>query len=303
MAQTEVIKSLVKPPFATYDIVVYFGGGLFAMPFLNHYMVEPFGLKLPTFKLETDIPFAGPFVSTLALLFAVYILGHMIAYAGSQLIEKIAETFFGKTSDAVQATSGARFGERDPRMRKQIRTRTAEMWKNARLITIVRALTHFPIWPVYWLLYRIGAFGFYGSRVPPHVFDAVTANMTKIGLPEAAPRPGHAWFKTLEAYVMNNLDAATARMYNYLVISGLFRSIALIFLAAIWAEVFYLFSRVFTGRVHISFIMTNSQSWRAELVGLGLLYIVFGFAIWSYLKFQRRYVEDAIFAFGVAQLK
>jgi hypothetical protein len=302
MAQAEVVKNLIRPPFATYDVVVYFGCGLFALPFLNHYLVEPFGLKLPAFEMKSNIPFAGAFISTLALLFAVYILGHMIAYAGSQVIEKTVDTFFGKTSQVVLATSGAKLGDRNPILRTEIRARTAEMWKAARFVTIIRAISHLPLWPVYGVLYLVGAFGFYGSRVPEHVFKAVAANMKLIGFPAAVPAPGRAWFKTLEAYVMNHLPIATARMYNYLVIYGLFRSMAFIFLAAIWAEVIYLLDRLFTGHVHISFLMTNSTSWAAELWSLGVLYVGFVFALWSYLKFLRRYVEEAVFAFGTSKI-
>ena len=299
MAQAEVIKSIVKPPFASYDIVVYFGCGLFSLPFINHYVVEPFGLQMPAFTLHTDIPFASSFISTLSMLFAVYILGHMIAFTGSQLIEKAADTFVGKTSDAVLATSGEGFGYRDPAMRNLIKARTAEAWANARLITGFRAMVHAPVWPLYGLIYWIGMFGFYGARVPPYFFDAVRANMKHIGFEDAVPGSGHAWFKTLEAYVTNCSPTATARMYNYLIISGLFRSMALIFLAAIWAEWFYVADRIVTRNVHISLMMTKSTAWSAEFCGLALLYTVYVFSFWSYLKFQRRYVEEAIFAFGI----
>ena len=214
----------------------------------------------------------------------------------------MAESFFGKTSDAILATSGKGLGERNPALRLQIQAQTSELWAHAKSVVILRAFIHLPLWPVYWLIFWVGAFGFYGARVPPHVFTAVAANMKTIGFKEAEPARRHSWFKTLEAYVMNCLPSATARMYNYLIISGLFRSMAFIFLAAIWAELWAsAVDRPITGRPHIARMMTNTNTWAAELWGLVILYVIYVFSFWSYLKFQRRYVEEAIFAFGITE--
>src|SRR5688500_407273 len=98
MAQGEVMRAFTRPPFANYDIVVYFGCGLFVLPFARHYVLEPFGLRFPKFDIQLDVPFAGEFVSALTLLFTVYIGGHIIAYVSSQLIERSSDTFLGKTS-------------------------------------------------------------------------------------------------------------------------------------------------------------------------------------------------------------
>ncbi|MBX7460363.1 hypothetical protein, partial [Qipengyuania huizhouensis] len=51
----ETLKNIGRPPFANYDLVVYFGGGLFALPFLYRYFLHPFGVPLPSFVL-TESP-------------------------------------------------------------------------------------------------------------------------------------------------------------------------------------------------------------------------------------------------------
>ena len=108
MGPAEIIKSVVKPPFANYDVVVYFGCGLFVLPFLRHYIIEPFGLRFPVFTFQIGIPFVDGLITALSLFFAVYILGHIIAYAASQLIEKATEMAFdGKTSSVVTYASEA----------------------------------------------------------------------------------------------------------------------------------------------------------------------------------------------------
>jgi hypothetical protein len=95
------IRDLIKPPFANYDVVVYFGCALFSLPIIDHYILKPTGFRFPTYQLDIGIKFADTAVSTLSLLFSVYLLGHIISYASSLLTEKFIETFFGKVSSAI----------------------------------------------------------------------------------------------------------------------------------------------------------------------------------------------------------
>jgi hypothetical protein len=298
MANSEALKNLVRPPFANYDIVVYFGCGLFALPFIQHYFVEPFQLRFPKFEFAPTIPVAGPVISTLLLLFSVYIVGHMIAYLGSQVIEKTMDALFGKASEVVLATSAATEATRDAIIRHQLSTRTKTTLENAKTVTAVRTIFHLPVLIFYVPIVWLGVFGFYGSRVPPQVFEAARGKMGCI--PGVEIKEGGGWFKTLEACVLNSNPVATARMYNYLLIAGLFRSMAMIFLASLWAELYYLVDRIFTGHLHVGFLMTEKLTWGAQLWGYLLLSVFYLFSLFSYLKFQRRYVEDAIFAFAVA---
>jgi len=90
------IKDIIKPPFANYDVVVYFGCALFSLPLIDHYVFKPTGFRFPTYQLNIGIPLADNAVSTLSLLFSVYLLGHIISYASSLLTEKSIETFLEK---------------------------------------------------------------------------------------------------------------------------------------------------------------------------------------------------------------
>jgi len=100
MAEGGVLKDLVKPPFANYDIVVYFGCGIFFLPFLFHYIGAD-KLKILSYQFGIKPDFASIVVSSLSILFGVYILGHMIAYAGSQFVQRLMDSLFGKTSAVV----------------------------------------------------------------------------------------------------------------------------------------------------------------------------------------------------------
>ena len=44
---------------------------------------------------------AGQIISALSLLMFVYIIGHMLAYLASQIVEKSIDRFLGKVSTAI----------------------------------------------------------------------------------------------------------------------------------------------------------------------------------------------------------
>jgi hypothetical protein len=109
---TGELKDFVRPPFANYDIVVYFGCGLFALPLMLHYIFEPAGFHLPAFNIQVGIPIADTVISTLSLLFSVYVVGHIIAYMSSIVIEKSIDSFFGKVSSAILISNPSGRGRR-----------------------------------------------------------------------------------------------------------------------------------------------------------------------------------------------
>jgi hypothetical protein len=298
MGPSDIIKSAVKPPFANYDIVVYFGCGLFVLPFLRHYVIEPFGLHFPVFNFGIGIAFVDGFITTLSLLFAVYILGHIIAYIGSQLIEKTAEMAFdGKTSALLLASSEADDETRSSMVKDRLRSglsRAAS--KHSRFAALVRFGAHLPALPLYGPIYWLGLFGFYSTRVPSAILDEAKARLEKLSVGVNVSGDG-TWFKTLEGVVINNHPIATARMYNYLIISGLFRSVALIFLSALWMEIMHFILRHCFGAQHIGHFLSDEGGAIRWLFGYAALLTIYIFALFSFLKFQRRYVEEAIFAF------
>lgn len=302
MSQTEVLKSFVKPPFANYDIVVYFGCGLFSLPFIRHYFLEPFGLRLPVFSFEIGVPFAGALIATLSLLFTVYILGHIIAYVSSQLIEKAMDmAFAGKTSSVLLGASEADGETRNSIFRNMLKKGWREAWKpQARVAASVRILANIPAILIYAPIYWLGIFGFYATRLPPPLIQAAARRLEDLGLGVSLSEDG-GWFKVLEGSVINNHPIATARMYNYLVISGLFRSIAFIFLSALGMELIHLILWQVCGWPHLGYFLSDGGGFGRWVAGYLLLSIIYAFALFSFLKFQRRYVEEAIFAFVLSK--
>ena len=290
------LKDLVRPPFANYDVVVYFGCGMFSLPFVYHYLIEPTQFRFPRFDFQIGMPLADQAISILSLLFAVYILGHTIAYMGSLTIEKYIDTFFGKVSSAILLSS---YFRESPK-RELISAWQFDRWKNAfrkghRWQNILRILAHLPAFPLYAVVQWLGGFDYYRSRLPHHVLFLAKQKLKAGGFgPVGLYQP---WYKTLEYDVINNNPSATARMYNYLVISGLFRSISLLLLISIWAQIYYLAHWLADGDVLLKPLMSDAQSMSTHLFSFVLLYFAYGIAFSSYMKFQRRYAEEAIFAY------
>jgi hypothetical protein len=122
-----------------------------------------------------------------------------------------------------------------------------------------------------------------------------------IGLPDIpVAHQGH-WFKPLEHYVMNNFPIATARMYNYLVISGLFRSISFLILCIIWLQSYFDIHQAFDNHLVLQPFLYDGKSSMPLWQLYAILNSLYAIALFSFLKFQRRYVEEAIFAFALTK--
>lgn len=291
------IKELIRPPFANYDVVVYFGGGLFFVPFLNRYIIQPTGLTWPRFEIDIGSAISGEVVSALSLLFSIYILGHLLAYIGSQFIEKLIDRLLGKISTAILVTAWATPKLRNEWVRAVIYDRLKSIWRDRAVIpTLVRGVAHLPVLPIYIAVYAVGIFGYYDTRVPYSVIQAARAKLSHIGLGDLALSPRSKWYKPLEYYVINQSPSAVARMYNYLVISGLFRSLSVIFLFSLWVQLYYIIHFWHDGDWFVDPIMGSAGRYSA-LAEYALTSLLYVFSLLSYLKFQRRYAEEAIFAF------
>lgn len=297
MSGIESVKDLIKPPFANYDIVVYFGCGLFSLPFIMHY-TGSLRVNPTSFNFGIEPAFVSTLVTTLTVLFSVYILGHIIAYIGSQFIEKLMDSFFGKASTIILLGSKVRQGSLNPMIRGQLgKGFSKNFTKTTWLSGAVRCISHLPAWPAYAAIFVFGVFGFYRTRVSDEVIKIADEKVRGLSIHNASIAADTQWFKPLEAIVINNNPGATARMYNYLVISGLFRSVCTILLASLWFEFVYLLSKAWGLDAPEGLLMLGNKSLWFQFVSYSSLSLVCVFSLFSYLKFQRRYVEDAIFAF------
>lgn len=84
-------------------------------------------------------------------------------------------------------------------------------------------------------------------------------------------------------------------MYNYLVMAGLFRSLSFLFLWSSWLTLFYLLMYMIAGTwpLGLTDMGTGHMAGVIEWFSLSTLSV---FSLVAYLKFQRRYVEEAILA-------
>ena len=289
-------KDYIKPPFANYDIVVYFGCSLFSLPLIFHYLIEPSGLRFPRFQFNIGIPFADAAISTLSLLFTVYILGHMIAHIASHAIEKSVDLFFGKISTALIISNLSEPREFTETVQGWIATRFVGAFRRPHFFSsFIRVLFFIPVFPVILFLIGFRQLEYFRSRIPPRIFAAVKKKCIERGFGPVGLRT--KWYKSIEHDVINNHPVPVVRMYNYLVISGIFRSLSLIFLACAWCEVYFWLHRILHGHEIVRSLMSDTPVRFGHAVALGGFNVLFGFSLSAYLKFARRYVEEAVFSF------
>lgn len=293
-------KDIIKPPFQNYDVVVYFGCGLFSLPFIHHYAIKPLSLRFPHFDFGIGIPFADTAVSTLSLLFTVYLIGHMIAYASSALIEKSIDKALGKVSSSVLICHLIPRSRREHAIQLWVAKRIAEAFrKGRRVLSAIRVMFLLPVLPGILISYWTSYLGYFRSRIPKDIFEAIRhkCKLNKYGRISLRTQ----WYKAIEHDIINNHSNATARMYNYLVISGTFRSLSFLFAMAAWAECYYLIHTILDGHMLVDTIMADHKSRLSSAINLVGYNVLFSFSVMAYLKFSRRYVEEALFAFVMAR--
>ena len=288
------LKDVIRPPFANYDVVVYFGCGLFSLPFALHYIPAPKLRAFLSLGLDTGVEFADAAVATLFLLFCVYFIGHLLAFLSSLFIEKTVDILLGKMSSAVLLANQRKV---DETATETIRAWIKERWRRAwapgrKLKFLARLIVLAPVSLAFAGTYGIKWFGYFGSRIPPEVYAKIGSELSRRGL--AAPTVSREWYKAAEHVVINNDPSAVPRMYNYLVISGLFRSLAFLFVCCAWMEMVRL-----SGAVWEEVFFANQINDAAIVLRLAIFNALFAFSIISYIKFARRYVEEMLFALAL----
>lgn len=286
------LKDLIRPPFATYDVVVYFGCGVASLPLLSHYIM-PQGTSLPRSSFGIGVSWADDAIATLSVLFGIYILGHIYAFLSSLLIEKTADLVFGKMSSASILSRDRQVGDKSF---DQIRAWVKDRWKRAwepggRSRSSIRAIFLAPVIPAFIFAYVVKWFGHYASRISPDVFARIDEKLCERRLGAASHESG--WYKAAEHDVINNDPEAVPRMYNYLVISGLFRTVAFLFALCAWLQLIRLISVVYAGSV------TIGDPVSMQILAWVAWNILFAFSFTAYIKFTRRYVEEMLFAFAL----
>lgn len=290
------LQGLVRPPFANYDIVVYFGGGLFFVPFLYRYLITPLGIPLPRLLLNEMDQVTLEIVRALSIVVAIYVLGHLVAYLGSQLIEKAVDRFLGKISSSILVSLKSDPAARDEQLRQVFRKQWRKIRAERSLFpSLVRAAFHLPNAAHYWVIYKAGVFGYLDSRIPSESFEKAAQRYRKDIIPDGDISVDTKWYKSLEYYVINNIPAAVPRMYNYLIIAGFFRSLSFVFgwsslMVCFYAVAYLAFGAWPLGK---SGPLPGEGATFCEWFALSTSSV---FCLMLYLKFQRRYAEEAIMA-------
>ena len=284
------MEDIRRLPFANYDVLVYLGVGILAMPLLREFLIIPLGISLPVLTSTSDSPFVHAAFEFLYLLFTGYALGHVIAYLSSYFVEKFIHEWLRYPSD-VWLSFGNRAGAtRFSIFNSNINTTALSV------ASLVNALFHAPLWPLYALVHATGSFGFYTPKLDNAFIPLVKAKIAALGLPTPVTHRSK-WAKTLEHYVANNSALGYNRLYNYLVIFGLLRSLAFLMIVLAWIRVLGMFldakrnvDQSVSGIVLTSPDLNDAAEYIVISIFATLTVMAFG-------KFNRRFFEECVYAF------
>lgn len=293
MSEGSILEKTPKFPISNYDIVVYFGVGISTLPFVYRYFLASSGAILPPVFGGYADEIVNRAVSLISLAFAVYIVGHGIAILSSMFIEQFLYRSAGPPSNIIVNAAKPTFSVGGS-FREDLRMRLKDVYSHPRPADLVRLIYHAPAMPVYILMYIFQVHGFYETKLNSfvilrtqkrleHCFDFSDTILTNV-----------KWFKIVEYACANDHPVATAKMYNYMVIYGLFRSTAFLLLCSIWLEIFYYF---YSGG--LGFIDHSGHG--RILVRLFILYGGYFVSFIGFAKFTRRYTEEALQAFALSK--
>lgn len=102
------------------------------------------------------------------------------------------------------------------------------------------------------------------------------------------------WFLFVHYYVINNHPSALFRIYNYVTIYGFLRNMCFIFCLIFWFFIIDTFVSV-DHLVFYSFIDFRVES--KNFLPLALTIIIASVLYMAFIKFYRRYSEEALMAF------
>jgi len=296
-----------KAPFANYDLIVYLGGGLFSLLIFWRYIAHPFGI----FDFSDIVSTGGGQSWVVDVIYLVllgvcsYVLGHLISYQSSYFIEGFVERTLGRFSRIIEITT-VRTEDRAKSVKRSI-AHNLRRYLIARRVKIpftkfkiivpkpyILTFLHLPFWLWYSIIVRLDLFDFADTRLPSRMISHLKDVMRE-RFAESGYEDGKQWFRWVEYYTSYNKPVAASSMYNYLVISGLMRSLSYLFLIAVWLEVAHLVLRVFYFDAGVlSHGPGGILGWSLYLLVLFVGYIT---SLTSYCKFFRRYVEEAVMGF------
>ncbi|MCI1142648.1 hypothetical protein MOP88_10735 [Sphingomonas sp. WKB10] len=228
----------------------------------------------------------------MALIFGVYIIGHGIALLSSMFIEQFVHRTFGPPSKIITRSlisTGSSSAHLISNMSEQIKA----TYTRPSSSDLFRLIFHIPALHIYLVMYLFRLLGFYESKISGFVITRVQRRLEqKLDYADNIIS-NSSWFKIVEYACANDHAAAMGKMYNYLMIYGLFRSTSFLILSSMWCEVyFWLF------RGGLGFMESDSGNMAIRFATLSLAYWV---SFVGYGKFSRRYAEEAVQAFALSE--
>lgn len=291
----EAVEQARKLPFANYDIVVYFGVGICCLPFLYRYILNTGMAKLPPVFAGYEDPLINNVVSIVCLIFGIYIIGHGLAILASLFIEQFLYRTVGPPSHVI-VESALPSLDGNQKFRHLILNRIKKSYfTDLHFADFARVIFHLPVIPLYIAMYFIGFYGYYESKISSYIVIRVQNRLEECYDYPANIIDNDKWFKVIEYACANDHSAAMGKMYNYLIIYGLFRSLSFLILMCLWMEYYFYFDRGGIGYLdhagHGNFLFRMIVIYGAYVVSF------IGFS-----KFTRRYTEEAIQAFSLSSI-
>ena len=296
------IEKWTKYPFASYDLIVYFGGGVFFVAAFGAIIQldgfwEPSTLLL--FSSSTAIVLAFQIIAT---AYTIYLIGHLCSFGGSQFVEKTLIRVMDYPDRAGKVAIRVGHKKRNSHFRGIIWHRLKSIIADAAILSsVVRIGFHLPLISHY-VFFNIGMgiFGFYESRVTEEANKILEAKFRKI-FPHGPllNGPGES-FRLVEQYTINTYHASNGRIYNYMLIYGLLRSLVFTLLLVSWLLIL---SIVFSGRIFPfdldiidNIVFTHLSERRLVFIYLSVTTLAW-FSMMSFGKFFRRYSEEVVYSF------
>lgn len=264
-------------PFTVYDIIGYLVPGLvFVLGITEIVAHEVTTLSLPS---ADKMDFLHKVVIVFAIFVGGYTAGHVIAYVSSVTIESLIYSILGYPSQYLTVTPD---GDQ-PLCRRRITTSLARAAASLKFAVSLPIFLHVAV--LICLLNAINKTWFLVKPMRKFSISILDLRFRFAFGYDRSKLSSDEWFKLIEAYVGNNNTTASHRAYNYVVLYGFLRNMALVFMFLAWASA-----------VRISFVesahLESVLYWATVICLIANVICVFGFA-----KFSRRYSQEMIMGF------
>jgi hypothetical protein len=265
-------------PFAMYDVAVYLPSGAVGLILASKVSRDLLGYAGPIDFGRMDDTAVQQVIVAIVWLSASYLTGHIIAFISSYIVEKFIHNNLGYPSEVwlkseMSATNGKLRDEVVKLIFKENMSKARSNWVHSIIL-----LSQLPAIVPLMIMKMLLPLGFYSTKIPFGLLGILERrfDVLKTGV------------KIVEHYVANNCPSGYTRMYNYLVVYGALRSIALIVLFYLWASILFTLKMIFIDNWSFSLQRT--------------VYFTFGsfsyvLCLMAFAKFNRRYFEESVLAF------